>query len=138
MPAAKGNKYASANLKFKTPKELQSRIDEYFKGGYRTRKVVDKEGHTVEVPCITITDLVLYLGFCDRQSFYDYEKKIKFACTIKRARTFIEREYESYLLHNNCTGAIFALKNFGWKDRQEIDTGENLTNILSALRKSTP
>jgi len=29
------------------------------------------------------------------------------------------------------TGAIFALKNFGWKDKQEIDHG--VTDQLAAL-----
>jgi hypothetical protein len=30
-------------------------------------------------------------------------------------------DYEKSLRQNNCTGAIFALKNFGWKDKTEIE-----------------
>ena len=71
----------------------------------------------IKVP--TICDLCLYLGFESRQSFYDYEKKEGFAYTIKRARLLIEREYEEQLQTNTPTGAIFALKNFGWKDTYE-------------------
>lgn len=109
---------------YETPEELQKKIDEYFDGGYRTiRRVINGVG--VEVPDITITDLVIYLGFADRTSFYDYEKKEEFAYTIKRARSFIEREYES-LLKVNSTGAIFALKNFGWTDKTETEVyGKN-------------
>jgi hypothetical protein len=33
----------------------------------------------------------------------------------------IENIYEKGLKGRNPAGAIFALKNFGWKDRQEID-----------------
>ena len=70
---------------------------------------------------ITISDLVIFLGFCDRHSLYDQEKRGEaFSHTIKRARSFIQREYEELLRTGNPTGAIFALKNFGCSDRQEI------------------
>ncbi len=116
--------------------ELQAKVADYFKNPPRTKKIYNKEGVLVgEVPIITITGLVLHLGFCDRQSFYDYEKRPEFSYTIKKARTFIEQEYEECLKQGNCTGAIFALKNFGWTDRQEIDTTHhtdfNLKSLLS-------
>jgi hypothetical protein len=88
-----------------------------------------KLGHVVEIPVITISGLVLYLGFCDRQSFYDYEKKPDFSCTIKRARTFIEMEYEHLLRTQSSTGAIFALKNFGWVDKSELDMNAKVTKM---------
>ena len=108
---------------YQSAEKLQKKIEEYFDGGYRKRTVVNKEGETVEVPDITISDLVLYLGFCDRKAFYDYGNKPEFSHTIKRARTFIEREYESCLRQQglSAAGPIFALKNFGWTDRQELD-----------------
>lgn len=110
--------------KYKTAEELQGEIRKYFDGGYDFKKVVTKEGDVIEVPVITITGLVLFLGFCDRAAFYDYEKKKEFRHTIKRARTFIEAEYEKILQLTGNTGAIFALKNFGWTDRQEIEVTE--------------
>lgn len=70
---------------------------------------------------LTITGLAYHLGFESRQSFYDYEKRDLFSYTIKRARMFIENEYEKLLISNNTTGAIFALKNFGWTDKQDIE-----------------
>jgi hypothetical protein len=102
--------------------EMQLKIDEYFKTGLKKRTVLigkqpNQEAIEVEVP--TITGLCIYLGFESRQSFYDYEIKPDFTYTIKRARLFIEVEYEEQLQHGNTTGAIFALKNMGWTDKIE-------------------
>lgn len=105
--------------KFKTPEELQKKIDAYFKNCPDRRQFVTKIGEVIEIPMPTICGLCYYLGFESRQSFYDYEKEEKFSYTIKRARLFIEKEYEQLLQGNNCTGAIFALKNFGWVDKTE-------------------
>lgn len=81
----------------------------------------------------SITGLALFLGFESRQSLYDYEKKgEEFSYTIKRARLQIEQHYEEALLSRNSTGAIFALKNFGWKDKTEQEiTGKDGTPLQS-------
>lgn len=109
---------------FETPKEIEEKIDEYFKSGVRKKKVIVGRGlkqKTVEIEVPTISGLAYYLGFESRQSFYDYEKKDGFTYTIKRARLFIEQEYEGQLQAGNVTGAIFALKNMGWKDKSELE-----------------
>lgn len=109
---------------FNTPDELADAINEYFNKGVKLRKVVlgpPNNRYTDELPVPTITGLVIYLGFESRQSFYDYEDKPDFSYTIKRARLFIENEYEEQLQVGNVTGAIFALKNFGWRDKVEHD-----------------
>ncbi len=103
-PLAKPNK-AGKPPKYRTPEQLQKKIDLY---------ITDK---TIKP---TISGLAYYLGFSSRQSFYDYEKREKFSYTIKRARLFIEAYYEDRLTGHNSAGAIFALKNFGWKDTQEL------------------
>jgi len=95
--------------KYKTPEELQKKIDEFFQ---ETEE---------EKPKITITGLCYHLGFSSRQSFYDLEEKEEFTYTIKKARLRVEMFYEELLLSRATTGAIFALKNLGWSDRQEID-----------------
>ena len=96
--------------KYETVEELNDKIVEYFE---KIKKEKDSP---------TITGLVLHCGFCDRASFYDYEKKPEFTHTIKKARTTLEMVYEKYLLKgNNTAGAIFALKNFGWTDKQQIE-----------------
>lgn len=109
---------------FDNPEELEKEVDRYFQEGVKKKKVFvgpanNRTAIIVEVP--TITGLCLFLGFESRQSFYAYEKKEEFSYTIKRARLFIENEYEEMLQTGNTVGAIFALKNFGWIDKQEID-----------------
>lgn len=106
--------------KFKSKEELQNAIDDYFSSP-PTKPFVTKEGESINLPFISITGLCLALGFSSRQSFYDYEKNEEFSYTIKRARMLIENEYEFQLQKGNTTGAIFALKNFGWKDKTEIE-----------------
>lgn len=109
--------------KYKTAEELQAKIDKYFAGGMKKRTILIGPANNrqkIEINVPTITGLVLYCGFCDRASFYDLEKQDKFSHTIKNARTRIEREYEEILATTGNSGAIFALKNFGWSDKQEI------------------
>jgi len=70
---------------------------------------------------ITWSGLALYLGFESRQSLQDYKDKEGFSYPIKKALLKIESYYEENISKNNPAGAIFALKNFGWKDKQEFD-----------------
>lgn len=93
---------------YETPEELQGAIDAYF-----LQIKVDKEPATV-------TGLALSLGFESRQSVYDYEENGEFSYIIKNARLRVECEYEKRLsTAQSPTGAIFALKNMGWKDKSE-------------------
>jgi hypothetical protein len=107
---------------FKSPEELQKKIDAYFNNGVRSKTVlIGKDKIPTEIPIPTISGLAYYLGFASRQSFYDYEKMENYSYTIKRARLFIETEYEMQLSVGNTTGAIFALKNMGWIDQISTD-----------------
>lgn len=92
--------------KYETAEDLQKKVDEYF---------------SQDDVKLTISGLCYFLGFESRQSFYAYENKPEFSYTVKRARAMIEQMYEEKLLSNHVTGAIFALKNLGWVDRQTID-----------------
>ena len=146
MPAGRPPTYTS-------PEELQEKIEEYFKSGVKKRQVVVGRGENklvIEIPIPTITGLVLFCGFSDRHSFYDYEKKPEFTHTIKRARTLIETEYEEQVTTGN-TAAIFALKNFGWTDKTEVEqygkdggpirytdvTDEEIENKIQSLLNET-
>jgi len=103
--------------KYKTAAELQKKIDEFFDDSSNAR---------------TISGLCYHVGFASRQSFYDLEAKEEFTYTIKRARLRIEMDYEKSLRENGRAGDIFALKNFGWSDRQDIDhttKGEKLGQL---------
>lgn len=100
---------------FKNAEELQDKINEYIQNP-PTKSIKLKDGTEFDVSDITISGLCWTLGFESRQSFYDYEKKPEFTYTIKRARLYIESQYESCLKSNSCTGSIFALKSMGWDD----------------------
>ena len=114
---------------FKTPEDMQKLIDKYFSEECADTIVKDKEsgkpyfnrqgGLQVQHNPPTIDGLSLYLGFADRQSMYDYEKKPLFTCTIKRARSRMADYAQKQLFAGNSTGAIFWLKNHGWYDRQQ-------------------
>jgi len=141
-PAPLGNKYAVGNKgggqpTYDNPDDLADAIQEYFEKGVKVRLVEVGKGDNKlisEIPVPTITGLCIYCGFCSRQSFYDYEKKADFSYIVKRARLFIENEYEEMLHHGNTTGAIFALKQMNWKDRteQKIDMEINPLSQLVA------
>jgi len=87
------------------PEAFSKKVDEYF--------------NTEEF--VTWSGLALYLGFESRQSLEDYKSKPEFSYPIKKALLRIENKYEKSIEGRNPAGAIFALKNFGWKDRQEMD-----------------
>lgn len=92
---------------FEDAGSLQGAIDAYFEA--------------TDFSKITLTGLAYDLGFESRQSLYDYEKREEFSYIIKRARLFIESAYETKLSGKEVGGAIFALKNMGWKDKQEVE-----------------
>lgn len=130
MAAPIGNQYGIGNNGgrppfFETPDDLIKMIDSYFihiKGEKVTK--VDEEGNVIESwkrqpEPATITGLAIYLGFCSKQSLYDYGEKEEFTYPIKRARIYIECEYEKNLHGTTPTGSIFALKNMGWQDKQQ-------------------
>lgn len=92
--------------KYESVAEMQKAIDEYFNAGNKT----------------TICGLALHLGFNSRQSLLNYEGYgEEFLDTIKHAKSRIEAYYEEHLTEPNVAGSIFALKNFGWKDKIEAD-----------------
>jgi hypothetical protein len=98
-------------LKFKTVKELQKKIDAYF-------KKCDKD----EDP-YTITGLALALD-TSRQGLINYDEKEGFIDTIKKAKLKVENYLETKSLKGDIVPVItiFNLKNnFGWKDKTEHD-----------------
>jgi hypothetical protein len=94
--------------KYETVDELDTAIDSYF-SQCRQDKVIP-----------TTCGLALALGFCDRQSLYDYKAREMFSGSIKRAIMQIELVHEQRLQENVCAGSIFWLKNHKWTDKQDI------------------
>ncbi len=108
-------------LKFKTVEELQDKIDEYM-------SIVPQEEWT-------ITGLADHLDTF-RSVLCDYEEKDGFSYTIKKAKQKVEMAYEKSLRKNGRSGDIFALKNFGWKDKNETDVtsgGDKLSTVVIEL-----
>lgn len=97
---------AGRPLKFQSVEELEDKINEYF-------SVTPFEEHT-------ITGLALHLD-TTRELLCDYELKDEFSDTIRRSKMMIENAYEKRLIKRGNAGDIFALKNFGWKDKTEQD-----------------
>lgn len=109
--------------KFQTAEELDEKIEEYYLWA-------EENGQRV-----TVTGLAWYLGM-DRSSVFRMEKweeygylkgieeeeRRKISTSIKRAKQYIESQYEQLLYQKGSnTGAIFTLKNnYNWVDKQEI------------------
>ena len=115
-------KWIGRPAKYNNPEEMQVLIDKYFEECQRTG----------EVPTVTGLCYVLDL---ERKSLLDYEKmletdrfkrfdntvKVGFVNTIKKAKKYIEMNYEQALFSkNSAVGAIFTLKNnYGYVDKTE-------------------
>lgn len=95
--------------KIKSPEEMDRLVNEYV----AKQEALDKPK--------TLTGLILALGLSSRQSLDEYKNYEGFSDSVKRAKAVIENAYEERLHGTASTGAIFALKNMGWSDRQELD-----------------
>jgi hypothetical protein len=75
----------------------------------------------------TYCGLAYHLGYASRQSIWENaHSDSNISLPLKRALLRIEEIYERMLGSNSCTGAIFALKNRGWTDKQLVEhTGED-------------
>lgn len=124
---------------FKTPKDLQDKINAYFDDCKNNKATItDKNGVSlvVDQPLIpTIAGLAYELG-TDRQTIYNYADKDEFFDTIKKAREFIISRIERKLANENgnIAGTIFLSKNYGYTDKQEIEFTKPLEVIISDYR----
>lgn len=91
-----------------TPEEFNDRVDAYFQ-----RCFEDDEP-------VMLTGLILALGLCSREALEKYEERAEYTDSVKRAMTMVQSAYERRMHGTTPTGAIFALKNLGWKDSQEV------------------
>lgn len=126
MAAKKGNKFwmlANWGKKafYNSPEELETKITEYFTQTYKRGKFTP-----------TVSGMTFYLGFESRSSLADYCKRDEaYSYIIHKAKKFIENCYEGQLYTQSSSGAVFALKNMGWKDKTETDitTGGEKLNL---------
>ena len=108
--------------KYQSVEEMQAAIESYFE-----MTPFDK---------ITITGLALHLGFTSRADLINYEGySAEFYYTIKTAKLFVENAYETDLRSKGGSGPIFALKNFDWSDKHEVEhTGSMTVHFDEALK----
>ena len=105
-------------MKWPTVELLQAEVDRYF----------------AETPMThwTITGLALALD-TDRHTLINYSEREEYFHTINKAKLMVENAYEIDLREKGHAGNIFALKNFGWKDKTEVDATINQGKLTSLL-----
>ena len=140
MAFEKGNQYGN-KPKYKTPEEMQEKIDQYFADcegtllvDHNGDPIIDRWGNPVYLnkrpP--TITGLALALGFKTRTALQIYKAKKEFTDTVLVAKSRVEKYYEEQLTsRDGSRGAMFNLqRNFrGWQGEQEDGKGPVVTII---------
>jgi len=105
---------------WRSAKELRKAIEDYF----NTSSLKSMSG------------LTLALGFQDRDALLSYEKKGEFSGTVKWARLKVAQYYEEQAQQvKNPSFQIFALKNFGWSDKQEIEHSGKIEGVIRLPNK---
>jgi hypothetical protein len=138
----KGTNPVGRPPKYKTPQELQAKIDEYFRncdeGKIVTRlnKRLEVVTYTQRIPYL-LCDLAYHLGFADRHAISDYKgRSDEFNTVISRARTkcegdlargSIQGEYDA-----KSTGLVLSATH-GYSVKTQIDLGSKMEDALRAL-----
>lgn len=131
MAAPKGNRYALGNnggrpRTYETPEDLEMKVMGFFEEAAENKWD------------LTITGLALYLGFTSRNMLYEYSAREEFSGIIKRAQLAIENGYEHGLHTFKYGGAVFALKNMGWKDQQDQNVTQTIVTVTPQVIQSGP
>jgi len=111
-----------------TPEEIDKKIEEFF------------EFCKTENKPVTITRLARFIE-CDRDTLRCYKKDKNTSGSIKKALAACQEYAEDRLFtHQQCTGAIFTLKNnYGWRDVKEVEGGITvLYNIIGCENMDKP
>jgi len=134
MAAPIGNQYAVGNKGGGRPRKFTSAEEMYSVGLQYIEESLANDQH------LTFTGLCIALGTV-KATYWEYEDgnydtdEQVFSPLLKSLKQRIENYAELRLFGNNPTGAIFALKNYGWKDKHEVEqTGSSggpiqLTNV---------
>lgn len=118
-------------LKFKTPEELEAKINAYF-----------SEIESIEGAVPTITGLAKYLN-TSRETLREYKERPEYVDPIKKALSICEYYIENGALTNklNTVFSIFNLKNnYGWKDEstKNIKAEVTMSQLLNSLEDGQP
>lgn len=139
------SKKAGRSPRYKTPEEMQEKIDAYFTRcagemlrGDNGKPIYDKWGQPVfvNVRPPTVTGLALALGFTSRQALLNYQAKPRFVDTITRAKSRCEEYAESRLYdRDGSRGAMFSLTNNfkGWSNNPESRSEDEEVRIVDDI-----
>lgn len=119
---------------FKSPQELQKKIDAYLKECKdNIEEIINDKGQVVKVkkPLIPSIAGLAYALDVDRQTIYNYQEKNQYFGIIKKARDFIYTQIEKKCLNTNGNigGTIFIAKNYGYQDSQALIAPEQPLQI---------
>jgi hypothetical protein len=103
-------------LKFASVLEMRPLIDKYFK------ETPEDEW--------TVTGLALALD-TSRETLINYEERGEFFDALKQAKERVHNAYEKDGRKNGGAFNIFALKNFGWSDKQEHEMSGRVETVSS-------
>lgn len=70
---------------------------------------------------VLLNGLMLVVGLYTRDGLNDYERRPEYTDAVKAAKRYVASAYERKLDRDRCAGPIFALKQFGWSDRIDIE-----------------
>lgn len=126
--------------RYRTPEELQVKIQEYMElctpqplKDAEGNLLLSKEGNPIygKARRPTVTGLALHLGFTSRQALLNYQGRPAFVDTVTRAKSWVEEYLEQCLTdpEQKPQGAIFALKQHGWKDSVDVNQTGGAINI---------
>lgn len=119
---------------FQTPKDLRDAVEVYFLELEQKNQELLDSGNPQLMKKPTLTKMILSIGLSSRESFKLYANYgDDFKEVHDWAKLKIESSYEEAMAsgHVQVAGAIFALKNFGWSDKQEI---EHSGGVKSSIR----
>lgn len=107
---------------FNTVEELEKKIEQFY--DYCEEK---------EVP-LTFERLATFIGI-DRKTIYNYEQRDEFFPALKKVRDRIQADIMEKGMSGeiNATFGIFCLKNYGYTDKQEVESVNHNVNINKNL-----
>lgn len=108
-------------LKFQTSDEMAAAMEAYFN----------------QTPWeeLTITGLCLAIGL-DRGQLLDYGGRDQFSYVVKKAKLIIENVYEVQLRKTGGSGPIFALKQFKWVDKYDVENTGTIAHEHQPVSRS--
>lgn len=125
--------------KFKTPDELQSLVDEYFKS-LEPERLTDEEGAVIKdkngVPIMserrpaTIASLAYAVGLTSKEQLIKFQENKKYEYVIKRALLRTEAYMERLLFDKSASGGAKYLLQESFGHGKDVDDGNSSGGVV--------